>query len=599
MQGPHRQWREAGLTVKSVTLSLLTVKRLSELAREVKLCAGQTGQDCEYPLLLIDEDAGYLLDGRDSRLCLGCLLDGIHRSRLQRHRYEGTRCEGAGDGWGPVIELAKSLATVPQPRARMLPEVRIISRSTLQVLSVPVAPSERCHCARSVDLDVLELPASGKAVPLQENDPLPYRALDLCEVAREVDGLANPFCSGLGLEAVKDLRLETTAKVSGAYINRTSRGQWSSPWGGHTTKFRTSLAIGILEGLERIAGGTPLGSVEIMRGIASTLEMPAYRPSQFGMAKQLDERPIFWVRALRLSDGAEVAVPRDVAFYLPDQDEQIVQDSSNGCACGGTVNEAVLYGLLEVVERDAFLISWYGGLQLEEINPNSIRTQHSRELMARMRLLGHRVRFFDATVGTRVPVVVAVCENLQSQALCFGAGAHPDAERALASALSEVASDYQVAEIRRERGRKHIEEMLSNYNLVRVMEDHADLFTHPEARPLAGFLLDAERSAMKKLETMTVPGAGRSVEQDLDLCLELLDTDQDVLVVEQTLPTQAALGVRSVKVLLPGLVPIDFGWHRQRALSMARTKERAAAFRDTHRPASGQDEMVLVPHPFP
>ena len=33
-------------------------------------------------------------------------------------------------------------------------------------------------------------------------------------------------------------------------------------------------------------------------------------------------------------------------------------------ACGATLEEAILSGLLELVERDAFLIAWYNRLSL-------------------------------------------------------------------------------------------------------------------------------------------------------------------------------------------------------------------------------------------
>ena len=216
-----------------------------------------------------------------------------------------------------------------------------------------------------------------------------------------------------------------------------------------------------------------------------------------------------------------------------------------------------------------------------------------------MKLLGYRVRFFDSTVGTRIPTVTAVAESVLTGSLCFGAGAHPDAERALSSALSEVASDYLVARIRLQRGRGRIEAMLKDFSRVQVMEDHADLFTHPDSRPLASFLLDAPQESLRPLDALTIAGAGADPVDDLGMSLQLLDSSLDVLVIEQTLPAQAALGVHSVKVLVPGLVPIDFGWHRQRALRMPRTRKQAESFFSAERPEALAHAVVPAPHPFP
>lgn len=585
------------------------------------------------PLLVTDEDSAVLVDGSDPRLCPGCLLDGIQRSRHQRHRGPGTRCAGAVDGWGPVIGLAEQLLALPLGAESPFPRARVLSRGALATTIVPVSPSERCACRRRI-------PASGLPERIAEDLARPdgpdYRAVSLDEVARDIAGLANPFCSGLGAHAVRDLSIETTAKVSGAYVSRSADGAWTCPWGGHTSRYTRSHAIGLLEGLERIAGARPPVGAPAWYGTAADAPLPAYPPSAFGLPDEADPLPTRWVAATRLSDGAEVAVPRDVAYYLPEdageheergelvpsgsaetgspgdlgaletgtpegagRSGQLVRDSSNGCACGGGLAEAILYGLLEAVERDAFLIGWYGALALDEIDPASIRDRSSRELLARMRLLGQRVRFFDSTTGTRVPTVTAVAESPLTGSLCFGAGAHPDAERALASALSEVASDYRVVQIRLERGRRRIESMLADFSLVRVMEDHADLFSHPGARPLASFLLDSPRDSLRDLGSLTVPGAGAGARSDLRLCLDLLDPGLDVLVVEQTSPAQRTLGMHGVKVLVPGLVPIDFGWHHQRALRMPRTRERAAHYRSRHLLAAPRRTPAPVPHPFP
>jgi len=72
----------------------------------------------------------------------------------------------------------------------------------------------------------------------------------------------------------------------------------------------------------------------------------------------------------------------------------------------------------------------------------------------------------------------------------------------------------------------------------------------------------------------------------------------DVIVVDQTTPEQRRSGLRTVSTIVPGLLPIDFGWARQRALTMPRlrTAQRRAGLRaDDLR----EEEIRRVPHPFP
>jgi len=91
----------------------------------------------------------------------------------------------------------------------------------------------------------------------------------------------------------------------------------------------------------------------------------------------------------------------------------------------------------------------------------------------------------------------------------------------------------------------------------------------------------------------------RDLKRDVDRCIdEVGRAGFDVIVVDQTLPEQTDLGLHTVKVLVPGLLPIDFGWQRQRALRSPRlrTAHRQAGLRDRDlRP----EELHRVPHPFP
>jgi ribosomal protein S12 methylthiotransferase accessory factor len=66
--------------------------------------------------------------------------------------------------------------------------------------------------------------------------------------------------------------------------------------------------------------------------------------------------------------GEAVLLPERYAYYGLDRsshrtEEQIldrpfVYEISNGCAIGSCLEEVILHGLLEVAERDAFLMTW-------------------------------------------------------------------------------------------------------------------------------------------------------------------------------------------------------------------------------------------------
>src|SRR5690606_41973306 len=66
--------------------------------------------------------------------------------------------------------------------------------------------------------------------------------------------------------------------------------------------------------------------------------------------------------------------------------------------------------------------------------------------------------------------------------------------------------------------------------------------------------------------------------------------------VDQTAPEQRALGLHTVKVLVPGLLPLDFGWTRQRARHLPRT---FTALREAGLRPGDLTEADLNPGPQP
>ncbi|MFD5495349.1 YcaO-like family protein, partial [Streptomyces sp. NPDC127091] len=94
-------------------------------------------------------------------------------------------------------------------------------------------------------------------------------------------------------------------------------------------------------------------------------------------------------------------------------------------------------------------------------------------------------------------------------------------------------------------------------------------------------------------------GSGPDVHEDLLAAVDAVTSAGfDVVVVDQTAPEQRALGLHTVKVLVPGLLPLDFGWTRQRARHMPRMR---TALREAGLRPDDLTEADLNPgpHPFP
>ena len=91
----------------------------------------------------------------------------------------------------------------------------------------------------------------------------------------------------------------------------------------------------------------------------------------------------------------------------------------------------------------------------------------------------------------------------------------------------------------------------------------------------------------------------RDLAEDLKFVVETLAKKGfDALVVDQTSPEQEALNLFTVSTIVPGLVPIDFGWTMQRGPLMPRVRNAPVEAGWFEAPLKYED-LNPVPHPFP
>jgi ribosomal protein S12 methylthiotransferase accessory factor len=548
------------------------------------------------------------------------------RSTALREAVElgaGTAAVGVPPQWtsfaaAALAAVVAGAVTAPRDGGTLFRDVYQLDLADLTVRRYPLVPDPECPACGprerdSADAAVLALDPSPK------HRPGAFRTRALADYDLPTEAFANPVCGALGPTVVLDVSSTSTSATIGCFSLRSGDYLRETFWGGHADTFRDSLRIGVLEGLERYAGMRPRARATNVRASLDQLTAagrPALDPRRCGLyapgfhrttgiAPFTPEREISWVWGHSLTDRRPLLVPEVLTYYhTPGLTDRFVQESSNGCASGGSAAEAVYYGLMEVVERDAFLLAWYGQQPLPELDPASATRPATRQMVARLEMYGYRARFFDAALTFPIPVVTGVAERYDGGPgrMCFGAGAGLDPEAALASALDEIATDAVNLAGRTEREEARLRAMAADFDKVAALHDHPLVYGLPEMARYADFLLKPRGPRVPLRERY---GAGRTLPASDDLaddaaaCVAAVaEAGFEVIVVDQTLPEQRELGLWTVSVLVPGLLPIDFGWSRQRALGMPRLRTglREAGLRD-HDLADA--ELNPAPHPFP
>jgi ribosomal protein S12 methylthiotransferase accessory factor len=144
--------------------------------------------------------------------------------------------------------------------------------------------------------------------------------------------------------------------------------------------------------------------------------------------------------------------------------------------------------------------------------------------------------------------------------------------------------------------------MVDDFSKVKNLEHHSLLYGLPEMEHHAEFLFDSQNAS--DLDTVyqeyrREQPKSLDLVDDLDYCIDLfLKRGMDVIVVDQTCPEQTRLGVGTACVIVPGLLPMHFGWDRRRMwnLPRLRTVPQKAGYLDApYEPFFPR----IPPHPFP
>lgn len=156
----------------------------------------------------------------------------------------------------------------------------------------------------------------------------------------------------------------------------------------------------------------------------------------------LMRQPVAWVKGEELNGNEETWVPASAVFhpYVSKMDLALFRTSTNGLACGNNLEEAVLHGLCEVVERNDW--SFAEGRRRVSGDVEVPSSGPVKELVERFTSKGVDIHLKDLTTDIGIPTIAAAADDtlMQDPALLnLGIGTHLNPEVAAIKALLEVA----------------------------------------------------------------------------------------------------------------------------------------------------------------
>jgi ribosomal protein S12 methylthiotransferase accessory factor len=210
-----------------------------------------------------------------------------------------------------------------------------------------------------------------------------------------------------------------------AELGKVPKGSRSRAGVGKGTSQQEALAGAIAEALERYCSLCP-NELQISRGNLAELGNRAIDPREFVLYSrhQYDSvgfpyaefdkyRHIAWRDAHELPDRAVYKVPASLIYLAhspKSAGDSLTTATSNGLAAGEDLDSAVLGGILELIERDSFLITWMNCLPVDQLDLPDLGAVEF-DIVEHYRRFGIYIRIYLLPTDIPVHVMMAVSRD--------------------------------------------------------------------------------------------------------------------------------------------------------------------------------------------
>jgi ribosomal protein S12 methylthiotransferase accessory factor len=276
----------------------------------------------------------------------------------------------------------------------------------------------------------------------------------------------------------------------------------------------------------------------------------AVRDRRLAVPPPFDERTttIDWTPVWSLTHERRRYVPTSFCYInVPSPpEEQFCPFSSNGNAAGNCLEEAILQGFLELVERDAVAVWWYNRLRRPRVDLSSFEDDVLCGFEAHYRAQGWPLWVLDLTHDLGIPSFVALARSSEDGRFCVGFGSHFDARIGISRALTELNQTFDPS-------------------------PGAPMLWDAASVRDTGYLMPDDAAPLRRRHDYPLQG-GDDLCADIRMCVDrAARAGLETLVLDQTRPD---IGLSVVKVIVPGMrhywprlgpgrlydVPVRMGW---------------------------------------
>lgn len=277
-----------------------------------------------------------------------------------------------------------------------------------------------------------------------------------------------------------------------------------------------------------------------------------------------EEASIEWTPVWSLTNEVVKYLPTSYLYFgYPRHLAPFSFSDSNGNAAGTNLEEAILQGFLELVERDSVALWWYNRVHRPSVDLDSFHEPYFEALQAYYATIYRDIWVLDITADLGIPAFAALsCRTDREPAdMLMGFGCHFNATVAVLRALTEVNQMLPAVSRENKNGTTHY--VYPDQMALRWLQT-ATLITQPYLAP--------DTMVPPKCQSDYAQPCHNDLMEAVQICVQRAAKQHlEVLVLDQT---RADIGLPVVKVVVPGLrhfwkrlapgrlydVPAQIGW---------------------------------------
>ncbi len=284
-----------------------------------------------------------------------------------------------------------------------------------------------------------------------------------------------------------------------------------------------------------------------------------YAQPDFLFPRLTPDSSLYWAKGYSLSQDKPIWIPASLVYlpYLYAADEPIFhRQITTGMACGPNLPAAIYRGILEMIERDAFMIVWHNRLSCPTLDPLGSTDPVIKELLQQIESLPIEIHIKVMTLDIEVTAIVALFEKKNGIPPHTGLGMAVDLNptQALRRALEEMLLVYLGMSTYCKENPVHHRDI--EYKKVNLPTDHGIIHAmEPELLETVRFLKSKEKTVTMK----DLPSHHHdNPVEDCKLLVAMLEkSGLQTHVVDMTTVDIDDAGFKVVRVVIPGMQPLD------------------------------------------